>query len=283
MPKIFLTIIILMRLNAPTGYLLVFFPALFGLFLAYEQPSDLVYAPIFFMGSVLVRSAGCIINDFFDREFDKKVKRTKNRPLASNKISKKLAVFILLLLLGMSSLILLSLTVTAICMGIIAFCMIALYPLMKRFTYFPQVFLGLTFNLGCLIAYSAIKDDISKNAVLMYLACGFWTFGYDTIYAFMDVRDDKKAGVKSSALFLEHRNYKLWIAVSYVCFMFLYMIVNLSSKNYIGISSVVIAMPMLFWQVKTLGITNVANCFERFKSNIYVGAIMSFSMFLGVL
>ncbi len=281
MPKIFSTIVELLRLDKPVGYLLVFFPALFGLFLAYEEPIDLYYIPVLFVGSVLARSSGCVINDFFDRDFDRQVLRTKNRPLANNTISTELALIILGLLLLLTMWILLYFTIIPIIIGIIAFCMIVIYPLMKRFTYFPQVFLGLTFNLGCLISYAEIKDDISVGALLMYIACGFWTFGYDSIYAFMDIKDDKSIGVKSSAIFLKDKNYKLFILCAYIIFMVLYVVANLSTNNYLGLIGGTIALFVLFWQVKSLDVTDPANCLIRFKSNVYVGFIMAFSMLLG--
>ncbi|MCP5362466.1 MAG: 4-hydroxybenzoate octaprenyltransferase [Rickettsiaceae bacterium] len=281
MPKIFSTIVELLRLDKPVGYLLVFFPALFGLFLAYEEPIDLYYIPVLFVGSVLARSSGCVINDFFDRDFDRQVLRTKNRPLANNTISTELALIILGLLLLLTMWTLLYFTIIPIIIGIIAFCMIVIYPLMKRFTYFPQVFLGLTFNLGCLISYAEIKDDISVGALLMYIACGFWTFGYDSIYAFMDIKDDKSIGVKSSAIFLKDKNYKLFILCAYIIFMVLYVVANLSTNNYLGLIGGAIALFVLFWQVKSLDVTDPANCLIRFKSNVYVGFIMAFSMLLG--
>jgi 4-hydroxybenzoate polyprenyltransferase len=281
MPKIFSTIVELLRLDKPVGYLLVFPPALFGLFLAYEEPIDLYYIPVLFVGSVLARSSGCVINDFFDRDFDRQVLRTKNRPLANNTISTELALIILGLLLLLTMWTLLYFTIIPIIIGIIAFCMIVIYPLMKRFTYFPQVFLGLTFNLGCLISYAEIKDDISVGALLMYIACGFWTFGYDSIYAFMDIKDDKSIGVKSSAIFLKDKNYKLFILCAYIIFMVLYVVANLSTNNYLGLIGGTIALFVLFWQVKSLDVTDPANCLIRFKSNVYVGFIMAFSMLLG--
>ena len=281
MQKIFSTIVELLRLDKPVGYLLVFFPALFGLFLAYEEPIDLYYIPVLFVGSVLARSSGCVINDFFDRDFDRQVLRTKNRPLANNTISTELALIILGLLLLLTMWTLLYFTIIPIIIGIIAFCMIVIYPLMKRFTYFPQVFLGLTFNLGCLISYAEIKDDISVGAFLMYIACGFWTFGYDSIYAFMDIKDDKSIGVKSSAIFLKDKNYKLFILCAYIIFMVLYVVANLSTNNYLGLIGGAIALFVLFWQVKSLDVTDPANCLIRFKSNVYVGFIMAFSMLLG--
>lgn len=283
MPRVFSTIIVLMRLNNTAPYLLVFFPAVFGVLLAYEKTSDLYYLFILFLGSVSARSAGCIINDFFDKDFDRQVERTKNRPLANNTISKSLALAILVLLLLASFWLLLFLSLTAIILGIVAFCMMILYPLMKRFTYFPQAFLGLTWNLGCLVGYSSIKDDISISSLLMYFACGFWTFGYDSIYAFMDIKDDKIAGIKSSAIFLEDKPYKLLIVLVYAIFIALYIIANLLSNNKFGALGSLVAIPILAWQIKSLNISNSKNCLIRFKSNQYVGFIMALSMLLGCL
>ena len=283
MPKIFSTIAKLMRLNAPVAYLLVFFPAVFGLLLAYEKTSDLYYLAILFVGSILVRSAGCIINDFFDKDFDRQVERTKNRPLANNTISTSLAFIILVLLLFAALWLLLFLSVTAIILGMVAFCMMSIYPLMKRFTYFPQMFLGITFNLGCLIGYACVKDDISISSLLMYFACGFWTFGYDSIYAFMDIKDDKLVGVKSSAIFLEYKPYKLLISLVYTIFIGFYILANLLSNNTFGALGGLAAIPILTWQIKSLDISNPKNCLIRFKSNQYVGFIMSLSMLLGCL
>lgn len=278
MPKFFLAIASLMRLDKPIAYLLIFFPCLFGLFLAWEKPSDLWFVMIFLVGSLLTRSAGCIINDLFDQDFDKHVQRTRNRPLASKQISNSTALIVLIILLVPALLILLTLSITSITIGLIAFCMIVIYPLMKRFTYFPQAFLGTTWNLGCLIAYAAIKDTVSFGAFIMYIACGFWTFGYDSIYAFMDLKDDKVIGVKSSAVFLEHKDYKLYITFTYLIFTGLYIIANILYDNYPGAVGGIVALPMLLWQTTTLDITDMANCTKRFRSNMYVGIIMSLCM-----
>jgi 4-hydroxybenzoate polyprenyltransferase len=269
----------LMRLGAPTGYLLSFFPAMFGLMLAYRTPMDLLYIPIFFIGSVLTRSAGCIINDLIDQNLDKKVERTKNRPLASGAISSKCAILILVILLLCCLGILLSLTETSIYIGIAAFFMISLYPLMKRITYFPQVFLGMTFNLGCLIAYAAITNNVSMNAIILYLACGFWTVAYDTIYAFMDIKDDKKVGIKSTALFFEHMNYKAIIFTLYSAFIMLFMYATWNQINLSPSIAIILSVLSIIWIIKTLNIEQVNNCLVRFKANNYIG----FMLFLGLL
>ncbi|WP_143548604.1 UbiA family prenyltransferase, partial [Rickettsia sp. wq] len=167
----FLLTLKLMRADKPVAYLLVFFPALFGLLLANPSRADLIYLlPIFILGSITTRSSGCIINDIFDRKFDKHVARTKNRPLARGILSIKYAIAILFILGVISLFILLALNKTAIYIGFFAVMMISIYPLMKRVTYLPQVFLGFTFNLGTLIAYAAVQNKLDIAAITMYLA-----------------------------------------------------------------------------------------------------------------
>jgi 4-hydroxybenzoate polyprenyltransferase len=269
----------MMRLGAPTGYLLSFFPAMFGLLLAYRNPSDLIYIPIFFIGSILTRGAGCIINDLIDQDLDKKVARTKNRPLASKTVSPKEAISMLIVLSFCCLGILLSLTKTAIYIGIAGFFMISLYPTMKRITYFPQAFLGFTFNLGCLIGYAAITNDISLDAAILYIACAFWTVAYDTIYAFMDIKDDKKIGIKSTAILFEYMNYKAIIASLYMTFIFLFIFGTWSQIGFFLSISIITAIIGISWIIKTLNIEQVNNCLVRFKANNYIG----FILFLGLL
>jgi len=263
-----------MRAGSPTGYLLVFYPACYGLMLASPTISDLTkLLPFFFIGSFITRSAGCIINDIFDRDFDLHVIRTKNRPLANGEVSLKGAVILLLLLLVCSLVILLMLNQAAIYLGCLAFIMILLYPLMKRFTNLPQLFLGLTFNFGSLISYAAVTGYISIEAIIMYLACCSWTVGYDTIYGFMDYEDDKKIGIKSLSLLLEQRNYKLYFLVFYLGFVGLFILATILANHYVNYLLISFAAILLLWQILTLKIANPQNCLIRFKNNNYVGLI----------
>ncbi|MDG1436796.1 MAG: 4-hydroxybenzoate octaprenyltransferase [Rickettsiaceae bacterium] len=278
-PK-YLSLLKLIRINAPTGYLLSFFPASFGLMLAYEKTYDLIYLPIFFIGSILVRSAGCIINDLFDQNLDKKVARTQDRPLASGAISNKEALIFLFILLGASLSILLSLSLTSIYIGFVSASLITIYPLMKRITYFPQVFLGLTFNTGCLIAYAALKDSISYDAILLYIACGFWTIGYDTVYAFMDLKDDKKVGIKSSALFFEHMPYKFIISIFYTIFFVGFAAAIEDILSLYTITALSISTIIALWITVYLDIKNMQNCMIRFKANNYIGFLLFLAMLL---
>lgn len=191
-----------MRLNQPIGIGLLFMPCLIGLTLAQKKADfDFVkFTLLFLLGSIVMRSAGCVINDFFDREFDAKTKRTKNRPLAAKKISPRSALVLIAILLIFGLAILLQFNLCVIWLGLAAFPLVILYPLSKRFTYFPQVILGLIFNLGCLLAALATLETISADFFILYLALVIWTLIYDTIYAFCDISDDLKSGVKSMAI-----------------------------------------------------------------------------------
>lgn len=263
----------LMRADKPVAYLLVFFPALFGLLLANPSRSELMHLiPLFILGSITTRSSGCIINDIFDRKFDKHVARTKNRPLASKALSVSYAIFILFILSAISLCILLLLNKTAIYIGFFALIMISIYPVMKRITYFPQVFLGFTFNLGTLVAYGAVQDKIDIAAIIMYLACCFWTVGYDTIYGFADINDDKKIGVKSLSIYLENKHYKFWLYICYVGFILLFVLAAYNNIDYLPI---IAALILLILQVATLDIKNPANCMTGFRANNYVGVLLS--------
>ena len=282
MPNIFLSAIKLARLNVPASYLLPFFIASFGGVLGRTLFTDLKMLPLFFAGSLSARGAGCIINDVLDRNFDNKVERTKNRPLANGSISIKFALIQLIIFLVISFLILLTLPKVAIYTSLIAGVMTALYPLMKRITYLPQVFLGLTYSTASLIGYTSITNNISLNAIILYLAIVFWTIGFDVIYGFMDIKDDKKINVKSMSILLENKNYKIWIMTFYTVFIILFFLsyyltaIVLSNLFYLGIF---LSLSLLSWQVKTLNIHDPKNCQTRFRSNIYVGA----ALFIGVL
>lgn len=275
-----ISLVQLIRLHAPTGYLLSFFPTAFGLMLAYERSVDLHYLPVFFIGSILTRGAGCIVNDLFDRNLDKNVERTKNRPIASEAITTIEAMLLLAILLCACLVILLYLSVTAIAVGLITIFLIILYPLMKRITYFPQAFLGVTFNMGCLIGYATVKDAISLDSIILYIACGFWTMGYDTIYAFMDIKDDKKVGIKSTAIIFEQRYFRLVIAVFYALFLTLFMF---AMRNFLFVYVILAALACLliiFWIIIYLDVNDPNNCLICFKANNYIGFLLFLAMLL---
>ena len=195
--------LILIRINKPTGIMLLMFPAIWSILIVLKEEIDIYLLLLFAYGSFIMRSAGCIINDIIDKKFDRNVERTKLRPLASENLESSDAIILFIIFLSIGLSILLSLNSTCILLGFIAFPLIFLYPLMKRFTYFPQLCLAIVFNFSVLISWTAAKGEFDNQSLLLYLACIFWTLGYDTIYAYQDINDDKKIGVKSLAIYLE--------------------------------------------------------------------------------
>jgi 4-hydroxybenzoate polyprenyltransferase len=252
----------LVRLNAPTGYLLSFFPAAYGLILGAAGAVDFKLLIIFFIGSILARSAGCIVNDILDHEFDSQVARTKGRVIANKEVSLKEAIILCVFLLSACLAILLTLKRVAIYIGIFAFCMIMAYPLMKRLTNLAQVFLGITFNLGALIGYAESSGQIGTPGIILYIATIFWTIGYDTIYGFMDIEDDKRIGLNSMAILLENKNYKLWLGAFYSIFIALLLVATYLS----GLHSlfhiyyfvyILISICLIYFLISTLDISQV--------------------------
>ena len=277
----------LLRLEQPVGFFLLMMPCFWGVIAAsssYQHLWDNFYLFIIFaVGSVAMRSAGCIINDFFDKDLDKLVSRTSHRPLASGTISsfEALLIFSILNLVGLT--ILLSLNLLSIIIGLISFLLFILYPLMKRITYWPQLFLGITFNIGCLIGYAAIEYQINIQIIFLYLAGIFWTLGYDTIYAHQDREDDLKIGIKSTAILFGNTTNR-WIVIFYslmVASLFLFGLLN--DQNFYYFISLFFVIVHLFYQIKKLDINNSNVCLSIFKSNQYLGLIIALSLLIGIL
>ena len=217
----------LTRLKRPTGYMLLFWPCAWGLSIAYDFQNSLdkylFYLVLFFFGSVLMRSAGCIVNDIIDKDFDKKVARTKNRPIASGKISVRLSLLYSGILCLLAFFVLINFNNLTILLAIISMPFAFTYPLMKRYTYWPQLFLGVTFNYGLILGWTSIVGDISYIPIIFYLGAIFWTLGYDTIYGFQDIEDDEIIGVKSTSIKFKN-NPKLFLAACYSMYIFCFII-----------------------------------------------------------
>jgi len=217
----------LTRLNKPIGFLLLFWPCAWGLTLGYyfnnETELYLKYIILFFLGSVFMRSAGCIFNDIVDKDFDRKVERTKNRPIAAGKISVLEAFGYVIVLCLISFAILLQFNLLTIMLGMSSMLLAFSYPFMKRVTYWPQLFLGLTFNWGIIMGWSAMTNDISAEPILLYLSAIFWTLGYDTIYGLQDVHDDEIIGTKSTTIKFKN-NIKIFVSACYCLFVFFILI-----------------------------------------------------------
>ena len=192
------------RLNKPIGYLLLFWPCACGLSLANYFAQDYItffyYLFLFFSGSVLMRSAGCIVNDIVDEKIDKKISRTSLRPIASGSLNKKLAWFYVLVLCSLAFVVLIQFNFLTILLGIFSMIFAFTYPFMKRITYWPQLFLGFTFNWGIIMAWTSMNNSISYLPFILYFGAIFWTLGYDTIYGLQDASEDEIIGVKSTAI-----------------------------------------------------------------------------------
>ena len=269
----------LTRLNKPIGYMLLFWPCLWGLTIAYDFKDNLnlfiFYSILFFLGSVLMRSAGCIVNDIVDKNFDKKVNRTKNRPIASGKVSIFLAIIYCLTLCGLAFLVLINFNKLTIIIAILSMPLAFTYPLMKRFTYWPQLFLGITFNYGLLLGWISIQENISLTPIVFYIGAIFWTLGYDTIYGYQDIKDDEIIGVKSTSIKFKN-NSKVFISFCYFVFISSLVITGLHmnfENNYFLLLMLPFAHLFIF-QINKLKINNPNSCHLKFKSNNFLGLII---------
>ncbi len=276
----------LTRLKKPIGFMLLFWPCAWGLTLAYDFSSDyknyFFYLSLFFLGAVLMRSAGCIVNDILDKEFDKKVTRTKNRPIASNNVSVKLALAYSLILCFFALIVLLNFNIITIVLALGSMPLAFTYPLMKRFTYWPQLFLGITFNYGLILGWTAVTGEINIIPILFYFGAIFWTLGYDTIYGYQDIKDDEIIGLKSTSIKFKNNPYKFLI-LCYSIFLFIVLMIgllmNLSKLFYIIL--IIVFFQMLYFQIKKLDIENKLSCLKIFKSNNFLGFLVFLGLFIG--
>lgn len=264
----------LMRFHQPAGLLLLLWPCLISLNIANNGHLNLKLTIIFTLGAILMRSAGCIINDIIDYDVDNKVYRTKNRPIASGELSFSEGLKLLFLLLLLASSLLFFLNQKAIMISLLSIVMIVIYPFCKRFTYLPQLFLGLTFNIGVLIAWVTVQNSITLPAVLLYIGCVFWTLGYDTIYAHQDIKDDLLLGLKSTAIKFGEKTGK-YLNLFYTIAVTMFIVSgNLSKVGHYYNVFLVLPIMLFFWQVRTLDINNVNNCARRFKINVLIGGLI---------
>jgi len=271
------------RLNKPIGFMLLFWPCVWGLTLAYyfnnQTTLYLKYIFLFFLGSVLMRSAGCIVNDIVDKKLDKRVERTKKRPIASGKISVLNAFFYVVLLCSLSLIILLQFNHLTIYLGVGSMLLAFTYPYMKRITYWPQLFLGLTFNWGIIMGWTSIMDSISIEPIILYVSAIFWTLGYDTIYGLQDIKDDEIIGVKSTSIKFKN-NVKTFVGTCYGIFVVLVLILFLMMEiNIYLITLSFLFMATLIYQIKTFKISRPTSCLLAFKTNNLTGI----SVFLFIL
>ena len=271
--------LILIRINKPNGIMLLMFPAIWSILIVLKEEIDIYLLLLFAYGSFIMRSAGCIINDIIDKKIDRNIERTKSRPLASEKLESSDAIILLIIFLSIGLSILLNLNSICILLGFIAFPLILLYPLMKRFTYFPQLCLAIVFNFSVLISWTAAKGEFEVQSLLLYLACIFWTLGYDTIYAYQDIDDDKKIGVKSLAIYLE-KNIKFWITLFYLIFIgFFSFLAILNSINLIFFIIITLFTLKILFEIFKIKELQSKNCLKIFQMNSWYGFFITIGLF----
>ena len=276
----------LTRLKKPIGFMLLFWPCLWGLTIAFDFSKDIQifikYLLLFFLGSVLMRSAGCIINDVFDKDYDNKVERTKSRPIASGSISVKLALLYSIILCLIAFFVLIQFNLFTILLALGSMPLAFTYPLMKRFTYWPQLFLGITFNYGLILGWTSINSQIDALPVIFYIGAIFWTLGYDTIYGYQDIKDDEIIGVKSTSIKFK-KNPKIFISVCFLnfilCLLYIGYEMTFSSIYFFGI--VIISLHLLIYQIKFLNINDKFSCLSKFKSNNLIGFLVFINILIG--
>ena len=276
----------LTRLKKPIGFMLLFWPCLWGLALALQFSNNnfifLKHCFLFFLGAVLMRSAGCIVNDILDRKIDAMVDRTKNRPIASGKISVEKSLIYVFLLCLSAFIILIQFNQNTILLGLASMPFAFSYPLMKRFTYWPQLFLGLTFNYGLLMAWVSLTNEFSYYPLFFYFGAIFWTLGYDTIYGFQDIKDDEIIGVKSTSIKFK-KSPKSFLLLCYLIFYFSIFLIGvlMSYSFYYFIFSVLIFFHLIVFQIKPLDISNPKVCLRKFKSNNFLGFLVFLNILIG--
>ena len=275
----------LIRLKKPIGYMLLFWPCVWGLSMAYDFKKNLTdyffYLILFFLGSVLMRSAGCIVNDIVDKNIDKKVERTRDRPIASNKVSVIEGIMLATILCLLALLVLLQFNNLTIFLALGSMPLAFTYPLMKRYTYWPQLFLGITFNYGLILGWTSIRESIDYVPIIFYVGAIFWTLAYDTIYGFQDIKDDEIIGVKSTSIKFKN-NPKQFLTLCYLitstCTLLSGYLMNF---NIIFFIIMVIPITHLFLQIKNLNINNSQNCMKIFKSNNIFGFLILLNILAG--
>ena len=270
---------LLMRVDKPVGTLLLLWPTLWALWLASEEFPAFDHILIFSCGVFLMRSAGCVINDYADRNIDASVTRTKKRPLAVRKATEKEALILFVVLALVAFGLVLLLNTLSVILSFVALAIATIYPFMKRITYFPQVVLGMAFSMAIPMAFAAVQNEIPSTAWLLYITNLLWVLAYDTLYSMVDKKDDLKIGVKSTAIFFGEADLQI---TGIIQTMFIFGMLLVGAKfdlNYFFYVSIFIASLLIVWQIYYCKNREPQKCFKAFLNNNWVGMII----FCGIL
>ena len=276
----------LTRLKTPIGFMLLFWPCLWGLTIAFDFSNNTYtffkYCFLFLCGSVLMRSAGCIVNDIVDKDFDSKVERTKSRPIASGKISVRLGIVYSAILCLIALIVLLQFNTLTIILAMCSMPLAFAYPFMKRITYWPQLFLGITFNYGIVLGWTSVNESLNFAIIILYIGAIFWTLGSYTIYGFQDIKDDEIIGVKSTSIKFKY-NAKLFLSFCYSIFILCLLIVgNYMNLNYLFFVFLIFPiLHLIFVQINKFDKLDGNICLKIFKSNNLFGFIVFLNLLLG--
>jgi 4-hydroxybenzoate polyprenyltransferase len=275
----------LARLDRPIGTWLLFWPCVFGLILGAAADErrfldwrDAWYVILFAVGALVMRGAGCTFNDIIDRDFDAQVARTRGRPIPSGAVSVRQAAVFLVALCLVGLAVLLQLNWLAVALGAASLLLVAAYPFMKRITWWPQAWLGLTFNWGAILGFAAQTGRVDTGDLMLYAGLFFWTLGYDTIYAHQDKEDDELIGVKSTAR-LFGANSRAWILRFYaVCFTLILAAGFTEHAGWPFAPLMLLAGAHMLWQVRRLDVDDPANCLTLFRANRETGALVALAL-----
>ena len=276
----------LTRLKKPIGYMLLFWPCAWGLTIAYDFSNQkityLLYLFLFFSGAVLMRSAGCIVNDIVDRKFDARVDRTKSRPIASGQVTVFLGLIYSSLLCLTALIVLIQFNYLTILLALGSMPLAFTYPLMKRLTYWPQLFLGITFNYGIILGWTCVANELNILPFILYIGAIFWTLGFDTVYGFQDIKDDEIIGLKSTSIKFKSNPY-LFLKICYSIFLVNLILIGILLKlNQIYfICLIIVAMQMYYFQIYKLDVNKPDICLKVFKSNNILGLLILISLLFG--
>lgn len=274
---------LLMRVDKPIGTLLLLWPTLWAVWLAAKGFPDMHIIVVFCFGVFLMRSAGCVINDYADRKLDGKVSRTKDRPLATGNVSKQEALIVFIILALLAFALVLMLNTLSVILSFIALAIATIYPFMKRITYFPQVVLGSAFSMAIPMAYAATLNKIPPFAWTIYIANLFWVLAYDTLYAMVDKKDDIKIGIKSTAILFGEADLTFVAGIQGLFIFSMLLVGSHYQLNYWYYIGLCVAVLLIIWQIKTCKRRQPEKCFAAFLNNNWVGASIFAGIFLATI
>ena len=275
--------LLLIRLNRPIGIFLLLWPTLWGLWIASEGFPNTKILVVFLFGVFLMRSAGCILNDIIDKDFDKFVARTQNRPLASDKLSSIEAFIVAISLIFIAFLLVLTTNTLTVQLSFVAIILAGTYPFLKRHTYLPQFFLGLTFGWSILMAFAATTNSIPKIAWLLLIANILWAVVYDTIYAMIDREDDLKIGIKSTAILFDDADRFIIGLIQSLVLIALIVIGQQASLNTIYYFSLIIGGCLFLYQLYLIRNRDPKKCMQAFLNNNWFGLVVFIGLFINYL